>query len=61
MARRSGTGGAAEECAVARARRPRLRRVEKFTRLLVAVNAGFDARWSPHQIATRLKVDHPRG
>jgi hypothetical protein len=37
MARRSGTGGAAEECAVARARRPRLRRVEKFTRLLVAV------------------------
>jgi IS30 family transposase len=41
------------------ARRPWRRRVEACTRLLEAVNDGFDARWSPQQIAARLKVEHP--
>ncbi len=41
------------------ARRPRPRRVESSPRLREQVVAGLAGRWSPQQIAARLKVDHP--
>jgi IS30 family transposase len=49
----------AERKALARASRPKPRKLQRSQRLLAAVEAGLERRFSPQQISARLKVDHP--
>jgi IS30 family transposase len=49
----------AEQVAVWRARRPKPSRLAVCPRLRVAVEAGLARRWSPQQIAARLKAEYP--
>ena len=50
---------AAERAAQCRAQRPKPRKLSSCPQLLVAVQAGLERRWSPQQIAARLRVDYP--
>lgn len=50
---------AAERCAHARSRRPKPTKLSRSPRLREAVTQGLLARWSPQQIAARLRQDHP--
>ena len=49
---------AQERCDLMRGR-PKARKLESSTRLHDAVNEGLQQKWSPRQIAERLKCDHP--
>jgi IS30 family transposase len=49
---------AQERCDVMRVR-PKVRKLESSRRLHDAVNDGLKEKWSPRQIAERLKRDHP--
>jgi transposase, IS30 family len=49
----------AERTAWQLAKRPKPRKLAACPELLAAVEAGLRARWSPQQIAARLKLDHP--
>lgn len=49
---------AQERCDSMRAR-PRLRKLERSQQLHDVVNEGLAQKWSPQQIAKRLKADHP--
>jgi IS30 family transposase len=49
----------AEQLAGQLARRPKATKLATRPELLAAVEAGLRARWSPQQIAARLKHDHP--
>jgi IS30 family transposase len=49
---------AQDRCETMRAR-PKPRKLESSTRLHDAVNEGLKEKWSPRQIAERLKRDHP--
>jgi transposase, IS30 family len=50
---------AGEKAARERARRPKPGKLAGSPRLLAAVQAGLQARWSPQQIAARLRVEYP--
>ena len=50
---------AAERCARTRSRRPKPTKLSCSPRLREAVTQGLLARWSPQQIAARLRQDHP--
>jgi IS30 family transposase len=50
---------AAERRASERSRRPKRPKLCRSPRLRRAVEAGLGRRWSPQQIAARLKADHP--
>jgi len=49
----------AERIAEQLARRPKVTKLAGCPRLLAAVEEGLARRWSPQQIAERLRVDHP--
>jgi IS30 family transposase len=49
----------AEQLAQQLARRPKPSKLAACPRLLAAVQDGLGRRWSPQQIAARLRVDHP--
>jgi len=49
----------AQRRAEARRARPKARRLQADAVLRAVVQAGFDQRWSPEQIANTLTVDHP--
>jgi IS30 family transposase len=49
----------AERKAQKRSRRPKPSKLSSSPRLLAAVEAGLERRWSPRQISARLRVDHP--
>ena len=49
----------AERVAERLARRPKATKLAGCPRLLAAVEEGLGRRWSPQQIAARLKLDHP--
>jgi transposase, IS30 family len=49
----------AERTAWQLAKRPKASKLAACPELLAAVEAGLRARWSPQQIAARLKLDHP--
>ncbi|MGH2855804.1 MAG: IS30 family transposase [Solirubrobacteraceae bacterium] len=49
----------AERLAGLRARRPKPTKLSRCPRLLAAVQAGLEQRWSPEQISARLKAEHP--
>jgi transposase, IS30 family len=49
----------AERIAGQLARRPKPTKLRGCPRLLAAVEEGLGRRWSPQQIAARLRVDHP--
>jgi IS30 family transposase len=49
----------AERVAQQLARRPKQTKLAGCPRLLAAVQEGLERRWSPQQIAARLKSDHP--
>jgi transposase, IS30 family len=40
-------------------RRPKPTKLSSSARLLAAVETGLERRWSPQQISSRLKLDHP--
>jgi IS30 family transposase len=50
---------AAERRARARAARPKVGKLAGCPRLLAAVQAGLERRWSPQQIARRLPLEYP--
>jgi IS30 family transposase len=50
---------AAERCAAERSGRPKQTKLCRSPRLCRAVEQGLERRWSPQQIAARLKADHP--
>jgi IS30 family transposase len=50
---------AAERKARRRAQRPKPGKLSSCPRLLAAVEAGLERRWSPQQISRRLRVDYP--
>ena len=50
---------AAERRARERARRPKRGKLSVSPRLLAAVEAGLERRWSPQQISARLRLDYP--
>jgi len=50
---------AAERRACERLARPKPGKLARNPRLLAEVEAGLERRWSPQQIAARLRVDHP--
>ncbi|WP_181043928.1 helix-turn-helix domain-containing protein [Actinokineospora auranticolor] len=45
--------------AAAMRKRPKPRKLEQFGRLLGCVMADLDRRWSPRQIATRIRMESP--
>ena len=49
----------AQERADRQVARPKVRKVEASPKSAEAVNEGLKRRWSPRQIAARLRVDHP--
>ncbi len=49
---------AAQQAAVARRTRPKLRKLEASVELRDAVQAGLDQRWSPEQIERTLRLQH---
>ncbi len=49
----------AERVARRLSRRPKPTKLQSFPRLLSAVEDGLERRWSPQQISSRLKLDHP--
>jgi transposase, IS30 family len=49
----------AERAAQRRVERPKTSKLAACPRLLAAVEAGLERRWSPQQIAARLRVDYP--
>ena len=49
----------AERIAGQLARRPKATKLRACPELLAAVEVGLGLRWSPQQIAARLKLDHP--
>jgi IS30 family transposase len=49
----------AQRVAVRLARRPKATKLSGSPRLLAAIEAGLQRRWSPQQISARLKLDHP--
>jgi transposase, IS30 family len=50
---------AAERHACERLARPKAGKLSRNRRLLAAVEAGLERRWSPQQISARLRLDHP--
>ena len=50
---------AAERKVRERARRPKPTKLARSPRLLAAVEAGLKHRWSPEQIAARLRLEYP--
>jgi IS30 family transposase len=50
---------AAERSSRARASRPKAAKLSACPRLLAAVEAGLERRWSPQQVSARLKLEHP--
>ncbi|TAN63089.1 MAG: IS30 family transposase [Magnetospirillum sp.] len=52
-------GSVAQAKAIARRRRPRHKRRGSHAELQAAIAAGLDRKWSPEQIAGRLKLDFP--
>jgi transposase, IS30 family len=50
---------AAERKARERARRPKQTKLARSRRLLAAVEAGLEWRWSPEQISARLRLEYP--
>lgn len=67
VGRETGRGGgrrayralAAERGAQRRARRPKPGKLARSPRLLAAVEAGLERRWSPEQISARLRLEYP--
>jgi IS30 family transposase len=57
--RRAYRAVAAERGAHRRARRPKQTKLSTSPRLLAAVEAGLERRWSPEQISARLRVEYP--
>jgi IS30 family transposase len=51
---------AAERHACERLARPKQGKLSRSPRLLAAVEAGLEQRWSPQQISARLRRDHPQ-
>jgi transposase, IS30 family len=50
---------AAERKSRARGARPKATKLSASRRLLAAVEAGLERRWSPQQVSARLKLEHP--
>jgi IS30 family transposase len=50
---------AAERGAQRRSRRPKPGKLARSPRLLAAVQAGLERRWSPEQISARLRLEYP--
>lgn len=50
---------AAQKAADARAARPKVMRLVALPALAAEVTTGLEAKWSPEQIANRLRIDHP--
>ena len=49
----------AERAARRHARRPKPTKLSHCPRLVAAIEEGLQRRWSPQQISSRLKLDHP--
>jgi transposase len=49
----------ADRAAQRLARRPKPTKLSSCPRLVAAVEEGLERRWSPQQISSRLKLDHP--
>ena len=54
-----GVSGVAAERGERRARRPKPGKLARSPRLLAAVEAGLERRWSPQQISARLRLEYP--
>jgi IS30 family transposase len=53
------TGRAAQRSACERAKRPKVRKLVADPVLAAEVTAGLERRWSPAEVAARLRLDHP--